>query len=91
MTKPRANVSGISRPAAGIAISTRRLIRLRIDKGWNRPRLAEAAGLSTSMINKIENDERRPGAATLAALCAALGCTTADLLLEDNRQQGDNK
>lgn len=80
MSAPRASASGIRHPASGIAIDTGRLVRLRREKQWTRADLAEKAGLSPSMISKIENRERRPRTATLAAICAALGCGVTDLL-----------
>jgi len=80
MTTKRASVTGIRRPASGIDIDAGRLIRLRQERSWERADLAEAAGLSPSMISKIENEERRPRAGTLAAICAALGCQVEDLL-----------
>ena len=83
MTAPRASASGLRRPASGIAIDAGRLTRMRKERSWDREDLARAAGLSVSMISKIENKERRPRATTLAAICAALNCTPGDLLLPD--------
>jgi transcriptional regulator with XRE-family HTH domain len=81
MTAPRKSASGIRRPASGIAIDIRRLIRLRHQRSWSRADLAAAAGLSVSMIGKIENRERQPGTGTLRSICAALGCDISELLL----------
>jgi transcriptional regulator with XRE-family HTH domain len=80
MTAPRASVSGIRRPASGINIDVGRLVRLRRIKKWERIDLARESGLSSSTISKIENRERRPRAATLAAICGALGCEVEELL-----------
>jgi DNA-binding Xre family transcriptional regulator len=80
MTAKRASVSGVRHPASGINIDARKLTRMRQEKSWDRGDLAREAGLSASMIEKIENRERRPRAATLAAICAALGCEPGDLL-----------
>lgn len=84
MTAPRVSASGLRRPGSGITLAPGRLARLRHEKSWEREDLAKAAGLSTSMIGKIENRERKPRAATLAAICAALGCQPADLLPDPN-------
>ena len=80
MSAPRARATGLRRPASGIAIDTGQLARLRIGKGWNQSDLAREAGLSPSTISMIEKRERRPSAATLNALCTALGCTPTVLL-----------
>jgi DNA-binding Xre family transcriptional regulator len=80
MTAPRVSASGRRRPASGITIDIKRLTRMREEKSWDRSDLAKAAGLSESMISKIEIRARKPRAATLAAICAALGCEPGDLL-----------
>ena len=80
MTAPRVSASGQHRPASGIVIDARRLTRMREERSWNRGDLARATGLSVSMISKIESRARRPRAATLAAICTALGCAPGDLL-----------
>lgn len=86
MTAPRESASGIRRPASGITLDTGRLVRLRNERSWSRADLAKATRLSLSTISKIENAERRPRAAALAALCAALGCTPAELLPQQKRK-----
>ena len=80
MAPPRGSASGIRRPASGIDIDAGRLARLRIEKSWSRADLARESGVSAAMIAKIENRERRPRTATLAAICAALGCDVTELL-----------
>jgi transcriptional regulator with XRE-family HTH domain len=87
MSASRKSASGIRHPASGITIDTGRLVRMRYEKSWERADLAAASGLSPSMIAKIETGERRPRLDKLAAICAALGCSVADLLpeLEERR------
>ena len=85
MTAPRASASGKRRPASGITIDAGQLTRLRQEKSWDRDDLAREARLSPSMIGKIENRERRPRAATLAAICRALGCEPAELLTPERK------
>ena len=80
MVAPRASASGRRRPGSGITLAPGRLSRLRKEKSWKREDLAREAGVSVFTISKIENGERKPRTATLAAICAALGCTPADLL-----------
>lgn len=79
-TYARESVSGIRRPASGIDIDKKRLVRLREERTWTREELGKRAGLSRSAIAKVETGERRPSIATLAAICEALECTPSDLL-----------
>jgi transcriptional regulator with XRE-family HTH domain len=80
MTKQRTRLTDIRRPASGIDIDTKRLIRLRIEKSWSREELAARTGVSPATVAAWENGERRPTTVTLAALCEALGCQPSDLL-----------
>lgn len=45
--------------------------------------LAKLVGCSKSYISKIENGQRKPSLTTLVRLCAALACSTIDLITED--------
>jgi len=76
----RESVTGIRRPASGITIDNKRLMRLRNEKTWSREELGKRAGISPATVTKLENGERRPKPATLAAICEALGCQPGDLL-----------
>jgi transcriptional regulator with XRE-family HTH domain len=80
MEKQRVSVTGIRRPNSGITIDVKRLKRLREEKTWSRQMLGRKAGISQATVAKLENGERRPKPATLAALCDALGCEAAELL-----------
>ncbi len=82
---PRATASGNRRPGSGIDIDVERLMELRYAKGWERRDLARETGLSMSTIRKIETRDRRPRAHALKALCDALGCEPADLLVSEKR------
>jgi DNA-binding Xre family transcriptional regulator len=79
---PRKSASGLRLPGAGIVLAPGRLAALRKAKHMNAGDLARATGLSVSTIQKIENRERRPRAATLAVICRALSCEPQDLLPE---------
>lgn len=76
----RESVTGIRRPASGIAIDRKQLKRLREGKTWSREEMGKRAGISPATVTKLENGERRPKPATLAAICEALGCEPSDLL-----------
>jgi transcriptional regulator with XRE-family HTH domain len=80
MEKQRESVTGIRRPASGITIDVKRLKRLREEKTWSRQMLGRKAGISPATVAKLENGDRRPKPATLAAICDALGCEPAELL-----------
>lgn len=56
--------------------------RLRHEEGMTQEQLAEAAGLSVSLIQQIERGTKDPRASTLLALARALGCTVDGLLAE---------
>lgn len=45
--------------------------------------LAQLARCSKSYISKLEAGKRRPSLTTLLRLCAALDCSTIDILTED--------
>ena len=45
--------------------------------------LAQLVRCSKSFISKIENGQRKPSLATLLRICAALACSTIDILNED--------
>ncbi len=53
--------------------------RLRNEKDMTQPELAEAAGLSVQMIQKIEYAKTNPSAETLNKLARGLGCEIHDL------------
>ncbi len=64
-------------PASGLeeslaAVIAERVRELRLRHGWTVGRLAEACGLSKSMLSKIENAQTSPSLATLARLSEAL-------------------
>lgn len=52
----------------------------RTGRGLSVAALAEASGVSRTMISKIERGEVQPTAALLARLCAALGTTLSELV-----------
>ena len=64
---------------------SRRIRELRRDRGMTLQTLAEKAGVSKSMISKVERGEASPSAATVARLAAGLGVTISSLLGEHDR------
>ena len=49
--------------------------------------LARLVRCSKSFISKIENGKRRPSLPTLLKLCAALACSSIDLLAEETQNE----
>ena len=80
MTSTREPQTAVRRPASGVNIDPKKLIRLRELKAWSRAELADAVGMSRDAIAKIENSARRPKSSTLRKLCDALSCQPVDLL-----------
>jgi transcriptional regulator with XRE-family HTH domain len=60
---------------------TNRIRCYREAKGWTQPELAEAAGVSVSMVSMLETGKSRGSADTLRAVAVALGITLDDMLL----------
>ncbi|HEY1763227.1 MAG TPA: XRE family transcriptional regulator [Acidimicrobiales bacterium] len=52
----------------------------RLDRGWSVNALAQASGVSRTMIAKIERGDVQPTAALLARLSGALGMTLSELI-----------
>lgn len=69
----------------------RRLARLREARGWTQEQLAEAAGLSTVYVGRIEAGAKRPSVRALQALVAALDAPLwrlfSDLRLATEQQE----
>lgn len=54
--------------------------RLRRERGWSQARLAAEAGLSITMIGKLEAGQGNPRVTTLGAVAKALSVETNSLL-----------
>ena len=61
--------------------------RLRRDKGWTQNQLADASGLKSSHIPKIENEKTEPKLSTIYKLISAFDCS-ADALMFDYEKIG---
>jgi len=60
----------------------------RRERGWSVQDLAERAGVSRSMVSKVEREEAQPTAVLLGRLSGALGMTLTDLIA---RAEGDDR
>jgi DNA-binding Xre family transcriptional regulator len=79
--RQRESVTGVRHPASGINIDTVKLKQMREERTWSREMLGKRAGISPATVTKLETGERRPKPATLAAICEALCCEPAELLV----------
>lgn len=64
------------------------LHRARRERGWSVQDLAERAGVSRSMVSKVEREEAQPTAVLLGRLSGALGMTLTELVA---RAEGDDR
>jgi transcriptional regulator with XRE-family HTH domain len=64
------------------------LLRVRQNRGWSLQDLAQRAGVSRSMISKVERGEAQPTAVVLGRLSGALGMTMTELVA---RAEGDGR
>ena len=53
------------------------------EKGIMQKELAEAVGISEQMVSYIIRGLREPSITVLSRIAKALGCTTAELLVEE--------
>jgi transcriptional regulator with XRE-family HTH domain len=69
--------------------TTGQIIRAaRLARGWTQKQLAEAAGVSTIAIKRLEGDQHAPSAETARRLARALSMTVDDLLDHENVYAG---
>jgi transcriptional regulator with XRE-family HTH domain len=64
------------------------LRRARRERDWSVQDLAERAGVSRSMVSKVEREEAQPTAVLLGRLSGALGLTLTELVA---RAEGDDR
>lgn len=64
-----------------------RLRERRARAGLSQAELASRAGLSTEFVSRVERGATLPSLPTLMRVCAVLGCTPDDLLLEEATPQ----
>lgn len=78
--------NGTCNPTLTVLLSAVSLRSLREDIDWTLDRMADAVGLSVSMVIKMERGERDPSWNTIKAFAAALEMTPAELVeeLEDD-------
>lgn len=58
-----------------VAEIARRLVKLRIERGWTQGELAERVGVSKSSVERLESGDGNPKLTTFVAVCGALGLT----------------
>lgn len=63
--------------------------RLRRDKGWTQPDLAERTGLRVAHISEMEKGKGDPKLSTLYKLMRAFGCSPDSLLMDTNEVTTD--
>jgi len=61
---------------------SRRLARLRAERGWSLEALAERSGISRATLSRIERAELSPTAAMLGRLCSVYGWTLSRLIAD---------
>ena len=61
----------------------KKLLQLRLAKGWSQNRLSEEAGLSQTYISYLEAGTKSPTIKTLEKIAQALGVSISALLEED--------
>lgn len=59
-----------------------RLFELRKREGWSRQQLAERAGVSQGMINKLERGQSSPTIEMVGKLSAAFGMTVSEIVAQ---------
>ncbi|WP_353476578.1 helix-turn-helix domain-containing protein (plasmid) [Salipiger sp. H15] len=69
-------------PAGAAQGFAERLFELRRHAGWSRQQLAERAGVSQGMINKLERGQSSPTIEMVGKLSAAFGMTVSELVAQ---------
>jgi transcriptional regulator with XRE-family HTH domain len=57
-----------------------KLQKIRKDRGWSQPKLAEETGIAVATIREWEQRRRNPSVPLIRKLADALECTVEDLL-----------
>src|SRR4026209_1232226 len=79
-------------PKAAISPSTinehlgRRVKKLRTDRGWSLDNLAQASGVSRSMLSEIEREKANPTLAVTFRISSAFAMTIAELIESSEKQ-----
>lgn len=79
-----------SRPAAADAHKQsigRRIKRMRVQQAKTQAQIAAAAGLTKSMVSKIESGAAYPSVAALARIAAALGTGVSSIMEQPGHEQ----
>jgi transcriptional regulator with XRE-family HTH domain len=79
-------------PKAAISPSTinehlgQRVKKLRTDRGWSLDNLAQASGVSRSMLSEIEREKANPTLAVTFRIASAFGMSISELIETSERQ-----
>jgi transcriptional regulator with XRE-family HTH domain len=80
-TNFKSNSAGAAEPADAISRHLGgRLKHLRADRGWSLEALANASGVSRSMLSQIEREQANPTLAVTLRIARAFGLTLGELL-----------
>jgi transcriptional regulator with XRE-family HTH domain len=64
----------------------RRVKKLRADRGWSLDNLAQASGVSRSMLSEIEREKANPTLAVTYRISSAFGMSIAELIESSEKQ-----
>lgn len=79
MTRSRVPRPSVPEPSPGEQLGAR-LKKLRSDRGWSLENLADASGVSRSMLSQIERDQANPTLAVTLRIARAFGMTIGELV-----------
>lgn len=63
-----------------LAISYKKLLKLLIDKGWQKKDLMEKADLSWATISKFSKENQYVNLRTIERICQELDCQPSDIM-----------
>ncbi len=88
-TVPSQVVDAAAATEDAIVLIGNRIREIRTAKGMKLQKLAEAAGLSVSMLSLVERGKTSPSIGTIICICSALDVHMGDLLAPAGKGRGD--
>src|SRR5436189_5018222 len=76
----------LSRPSTINEHLGQRVKKLRTDRGWSLDNLAQASGVSRSMLSEIEREKANPTLAVTFRIASAFGMSISELIETSERQ-----